>query len=135
MTDQIQNSLTIEQILELAGKVETWIAPNYKKLEDIESCSGRLKLDSKSIFSSLEFVLTPHKSFLLKKVSCIDLHLTYTAAYGGDSILGRYYNVDWPIAIQVYVAARENAFKNNLSEEEKRKQEGIDYAKSLLEKK
>ncbi len=132
MTDQPQNSLNIEQILEIAGKVENWDASCCKNLEEVEGCWGRINLDKNSIFCSFGITLKPNKSYFLKKLESIDLYINYRDKNSSELDLAHYYKVDWPAAISLYLVARENAFKRNLQAAEKRKQEGIDYAKSIL---
>ncbi len=131
MTNQPQNSLTIEQILGISDKVDTWDTPVTSLRE---YCYGRY-VPKSAIYTSFIITMTPHKLPFIRKVRSVDFVVEFNGSNSTRSVLGKYYGVDWPAAIKLYNNARENALKNNRENIEKSKQEGIKYAQSVLEKK
>lgn len=130
MTDQPQNSLTIEQILEIAGKVPTWTSYESSLTE---RCWGRYTPESS--YAAFTVTITPRKYPFIRKVKSVDLEVEFHGSNSTSSPLAKYYHVDWPAAIKLYNNARDSAIKNNLKKIEESRQEGIKCAQSILGKK
>jgi hypothetical protein len=133
MTDQPQNSLTIEQIIGISEKVNEWDTSSTTSLR--EYCYGRYVPESSSSYTSFIITLTPNKYPFIRKVKSVDILVEFNGSNHSRSVLGKYYGIDWPAAIKLYNTARETALKNNKNKVENSRQEGVKLAQSLLEKK
>jgi hypothetical protein len=128
--DPVINSVSIEEILAVAEKIETW---NTSDTENrMTSCYGSY-LTGEGL-ARFGVNIKPQLSLLLNKVKAVDLYIEYRGSNSSTSVLGKYYGVDWPAAIKMYESARENAKNNIRIKLENNLKEGVERAKLLAKK-
>lgn len=128
--DPVKNELSIEEILAVAEKVETWNTGDADGL--MTPCYGNYFPEKGLVRFGVN--MRPQVSFLLKKVKSVDLYVEYRGSNSTTSVLAKYYAVDWPAAIKMYEVARENAKNNARIKLENNLKEGVERARLLAKK-
>ncbi len=128
--EPVTNSLSIEEILAVAAKIETWNTSDTEEL--MTPCYGSY-FPEKGL-ARFGVNIKAQVSLLLKKVKAVDLYIEYRGSNSSTSVLAKYYGVDWPAAIKMYESARENAKNNARIKMENNLKEGVERAKLIAKK-